>query len=260
MRAFKTIVNDGRVFRYGWLVKADPDAVFFPGRLKLHLQGKEGTKGTGLYIINCKNEYGGALYGSLEVFSRNAIRSFKLGLSRCRKLHWWHWGEDYFMQRCLDLLAVGRIFDYELVGDPGCHWAPCTDNKRVAFHPYKDKHSYFDCWKQARRTELFPGTADHVVTQRHAITARAGGVCCFAARDQDDMCGSCYPDAMAQKSSWCASSSERCQKCGGGMYKWCKELKTYAKRRALLQDHGSWNISNLNAWTAAREEPKAMMT
>mmetsp|Transcript_22965 Transcript_22965/g.48823 ORF Transcript_22965/g.48823 Transcript_22965/m.48823 type:complete len:574 (-) Transcript_22965:134-1855(-) len=147
--AFRTIVHDEmeRWKRADWIAKVDPDAVFFPDRLRRHLAPKTPKGGAAQYVLNCDNAYGGALYGSLEVFSQKAMQLFKDGENMCvKKLHWQTWGEDYFMQRCMDELGVVRLKDFKLVGDDRCVAADCADQWRVAFHPYKDSNSYFNCW------------------------------------------------------------------------------------------------------------------
>merc|ERR1711933_467150 len=50
---WKKVIGDGRFRFHDWTVKVDPDAVFFPERLRPHLLGRvEGEDGT--YINNCK--------------------------------------------------------------------------------------------------------------------------------------------------------------------------------------------------------------
>jgi len=152
-RAFDIVLADSerRVWKHDWLVKVDPDAVFFANRLKLHLKGHtpDPKWGNKTFLINC-NAYGGAMYGSVEVYSQEAMRAYRDGEQRCKtELAWHGWGEDLFMQSCMDKSGVARIFDYQLVGDSRCIYASCTDKRRVAFHPFKNVGAYLSCYYQS---------------------------------------------------------------------------------------------------------------
>jgi len=142
--AFASIIADkkGRLWKHDWLVKVDPDAVFHPERLRWHL--KAHTPGSA-YFTNC-NCNGPKLYGSLEVFSRQAMGAYKDMVETCLALNWHGWGEDSYMQKCMDAIGVPMIADYTLVGDSRCMAAPCTDGYRAAFHPFKDISNWRHCW------------------------------------------------------------------------------------------------------------------
>merc|ERR1712218_22448 len=150
INAFDTILSDSRkrVWHHDWLVKVDPDAVFFPDRLRLHL--KPHTPGC-LYLTNC-NHGGPQLYGALEVYSKQAMGLYKDQSWRCKGMPGKEgWGEDSYFRKCMDLLGVGMIADYALVGDGRCMYAPCTDGWRAAFHPFKDVGAWFWCYDQSTR-------------------------------------------------------------------------------------------------------------
>eukprot|EP00418_Pyrodinium_bahamense_P061396 CAMPEP_0179163880 /NCGR_PEP_ID=MMETSP0796-20121207/80382_1 /TAXON_ID=73915 /ORGANISM="Pyrodinium bahamense, Strain pbaha01" /LENGTH=364 /DNA_ID=CAMNT_0020866253 /DNA_START=54 /DNA_END=1144 /DNA_ORIENTATION=- len=134
--------------RHDWVAKVDPDAVFFPERLRWHLEKR--TKpplGPGpFYVLNC-NIGGGHLYGSLEVFSNLAIKEMAERHFECEPMPMWQWGEDLYLEKCMEHL-VGRknaIVDYALVGDDRCTAAPCTDGWRAAFHPKPNVGEYWAC-------------------------------------------------------------------------------------------------------------------
>merc|ERR1712110_335013 len=68
MKVFLAMMDDGRFWSYDWVVKADPDAVFFPDRLRKHVKHLTGPDA--VYIRNCgKNPYI-QLLGAIEVFSK----------------------------------------------------------------------------------------------------------------------------------------------------------------------------------------------
>jgi hypothetical protein len=164
--AFDTLVSSPVLWRNSWVAKVDPDAVFFADRLRLHI--KPAFADEQVYWINC-NMWGGkvipdggsvpgvgwdgrtynvrgSMYGAVEVYSRGAMRAYREGKARCANdLHWHGWGEDLFMQTCMDLLGVQKKYDFKMVGDARCINAPCSDKSRVAFHPYKEPEAYLKC-------------------------------------------------------------------------------------------------------------------
>merc|ERR1712178_375743 len=101
----------GRHRDYNWVVKLDPDTVFFPDRLRGILARRrpmslirESPELSSMYLNNC--EYG--LHGPIEVLSRDATSDFILtGLDngKCDFLLSNAWGEDTFLDHCLR--AVG---------------------------------------------------------------------------------------------------------------------------------------------------------
>lgn len=143
--------KDGRMLNHDWVVKVDPDAVFFPARLR-HRMAAHTQQNSKLFIMNC-NRFGAALYGSIEVFSKAALAAYLSGSKRCRTSLPWHgWGEDFFMSHCMDMLGIGRLYDFELLSDKRCVYRPCWDKSRVAFHDYKDASpngAWFKCFNES---------------------------------------------------------------------------------------------------------------
>ncbi|CAK0885132.1 unnamed protein product [Prorocentrum cordatum] len=163
MKAWEMIFAEGSIWDHDWTVKADPDAVFLPDRLRWrlepHTDNSHGSHG-GLFVMNCNAWPDLAvypmMYGSVEVFSRAAMRQYSKHSEKCRKsLPWQEWGEDFFMTRCMDHVGVGSVEDFGLVGDdvcvgPGQKGAgECDDSNRAAFHPFKDLESWKRCYKNA---------------------------------------------------------------------------------------------------------------
>jgi hypothetical protein len=151
LAVWEKVYTDGQFWAYRWTVKVDPDTVFFPSRLVPILEGlKEGPKGT--YLNNCK--YG--LHGPIEIFSRNAVQAFEMGVHRCKQ-HFHHackgpclWGEDKFIDQCLwKVLGVKRQNSFRILledhCDPPDNWDQCHDHGMVAFHPFKDAAAYGEC-------------------------------------------------------------------------------------------------------------------
>jgi hypothetical protein len=146
MVAFDTIMSDseGRVWEKDFVAKVDPDAVFFPDRLRNHVKAHVGQP---VFYLNCQNAGQGKLYGALEIYSKQAMMRYHKDSHRCKtELQWQGWGEDLFFSRCMQMLGVQGVADFNLVGDDRCMRAPCTDSWRAAFHPFKDFGSWIQCW------------------------------------------------------------------------------------------------------------------
>jgi len=153
MQAWSMIYLDFRFRSHDWTIKVDPDAVVLPGRLRNHLAPHTGKT---VYVKNC-NKYPGApgwpmMYGSLEAFTRSAMETYFRGAERCKNdLQWQAWGEDLFMASCLDMLGVGSVFDGNIVGDNVCTGSNCGDGAAAAYHPFKSKDTWTQCYDQAVR-------------------------------------------------------------------------------------------------------------
>jgi len=124
-----------------WLIKADPDVVFFPWRLKGKLAQQKVPK-NGVYIEHCKKvEYG--FFGSLEVLSKTAATILFQNVENCykhevdwkgergdplAKIYGWY-DEDLFAQICMDFHGVRKVWDFDLVADSTCQDSRPWDRK-----------------------------------------------------------------------------------------------------------------------------------
>mmetsp|Transcript_127475 Transcript_127475/g.407982 ORF Transcript_127475/g.407982 Transcript_127475/m.407982 type:complete len:524 (+) Transcript_127475:59-1630(+) len=160
MKMWDLIAGSGKWWDHDWTVKVDPDAVFFPSRLREYLAPQMASFGdAALYVGNCDRTWHNGpvrlkLFGSLEIFNRNAIGSYKASNARCKaELPWQGWGEDFFMQQCLDLAGVHALNGTQYLADARCEWSPCTDPTKVAFHDFKTIPAWFDCWGQSEQRE-----------------------------------------------------------------------------------------------------------
>jgi hypothetical protein len=152
LAVWDTVLNGERYKVHDWTVKVDPDAVFLPDRLRT-IVGEHPDYAGGTYINNC--DYG--LHGPLEVFSRTAVEVWKNGKASCTAFFTSQcsgdckWGEDMFIDQCLQHLKVYRVDDNRILTEDHCkpppNWQSCqTGNKQTAaFHPFKDVASYEQC-------------------------------------------------------------------------------------------------------------------
>lgn len=160
LKVWAKVIEDGRFRFHDWTLKVDPDAVFFPPRLR-HLTKMHPESQQGVYLNNC--HFG--LHGPVEVFSRDAVLAFALGRDRCRR-HFdkvckgpCQFGEDMYMDRCLnEVLKVRREHEYSLLledhCDPPSGWDSCNNATVAAFHPFKNKTGYEDCWERGNFLDM----------------------------------------------------------------------------------------------------------
>jgi len=169
LAVWKQLILDGNFQKSSWTIKVDPDCVFFPDRLSLTLRRYPETD-NGVYINNCK--YG--LHGPLEIFSRNAVRSWAKGATSCirRFLNECDgpcaWGEDLFIDQCLwKVLDVQRVDNWRILQEDHCDppkgWETCDDATFTAFHPFKDSKKYFGCYENATRASKKMASQDDLV-------------------------------------------------------------------------------------------------
>jgi hypothetical protein len=153
IQAWDVVLGRTRAASMDWIAKADPDAVFFPERLRQRVAEHMASGGETVFYMNCnKAFYEGdepsKLFGSLEVYSQGAVRAFQDQKHRCEdELDWHGWGEDYFMSHCMDHIGVARVEDFDSFSDSRCNSAPCDDATKVSFHDFKETGSWFWCWE-----------------------------------------------------------------------------------------------------------------
>jgi len=170
--AWKMIKDEGAWAKRDWVVKSDIDAIFIPIRLRQKLGQVEVTD-NGIYLENCKWEYYG-FFGALEVVSHDAAATYMANLDDCKaNLNYKQgqkstgnqpWGEDVFMQRCMDLHGVDKVAAYDISTDSACQayrpkdqrknskWKPdCATTYTAGIHHFKKPKDYFECLKATQR-------------------------------------------------------------------------------------------------------------
>lgn len=158
------VFKKGTYARHDWTVKLDPDAVFLPDRLKIHLKSLGAPKDTALFLKNINFKFG--FMGALEILSTKAMDKYHEGKEQCAKFLGHEGGEDFYMMSCLTALGVSHMRDDSLLndkyalGDAACRAAgtctydvrdtsPCNNQASVAFHPYKDVSVWNECHQRA---------------------------------------------------------------------------------------------------------------
>jgi len=174
-QVWKALRDHGNYQHHDWTVKADPQTVFLPQRLRDFFSDKTKFKGVqteqGNYFENCPGVLSG-MFGNLEVTNLKAFTVFMTELEDCKlSLCWrntddckkdWNygpWGEDKFMQECMDKNGVEKVEGFELTQSGTCpkqrppaekenknYVPPCgAGMTKPAVHPFRDTKAYFAC-------------------------------------------------------------------------------------------------------------------
>lgn len=165
---------------FSWVVKVDPPSVFIPARLRTILSHQMVTP-KGVYMENC-NYVRMSMHGSLEVMSKDAFGTFLNNMDDCldtlpwksaTHAHFRYYGEDKFLQFCMDKHGVDRVPSRQMVDTVpkdqliyGLHltvscpghrtkfegkmkkWHPnCTRSVTAAMHAFKTPKDYLECLK-----------------------------------------------------------------------------------------------------------------
>jgi len=111
----------------------------------------DGVKLGAMFLVNCR--FG--LHGPLEVLSREAVNTFVAGIPKCQGLRVNPWGEDKYLDHCLQQLGVRRVLKFDLLSEIACGQTTVEcDSPAVAFHPFKDADQYFGCMAKASATQF----------------------------------------------------------------------------------------------------------
>lgn len=137
----------GRYKNTDWTVKADPDAVLIPDRLREHLSEHTGRP---TFIVTCtKPGMTPMMFGAVEAISNGGMDKFFDGRDACQAFPIDEWGEDRWLGACLDMLGAPGEEDFSMVSDGVCGGVDCGSGA-AAFHPFKDIGSWQGCYYQAR--------------------------------------------------------------------------------------------------------------
>jgi len=150
IHVWEAVKFDGRWASTDWTIKADPDAVVIPSRMRTHLKNHMGHP---VFILTCSKEGmpdGPMMFGALEAISKMAMQRYYDSGAQCNNLPWQSWGEDLWLGNCLKQLGVSAEAD-PIVDDRLCLWSDCGKQSAAAFHPYKDVGSWLQCYWTAER-------------------------------------------------------------------------------------------------------------
>jgi hypothetical protein len=144
---WKHVIKTNRFQEADWTVKADPDTVFFPQRLKAMIRDLQPPRNEPIYLKNTRRFTG--FLGAIEVFSREAVELYaEFGVLGC---HFFEEGsgEDGYFKGCMDAIGAKYMLKDEILLSNG-NDALC-DDVHATFHPYKDVNKWQACFDKAGR-------------------------------------------------------------------------------------------------------------
>jgi len=179
-RFWDSLKENPKSWRNDWIVKADPDTVFFPDRLREMVMHRwkesHGRPGYAVWLNNCQL----GLHGPIEVFSKQAFGLYHDKKDMCNNLMEVHPQEDAWLDACFKKTGVGQENAYNLLLEWqwACNERPSSiDNKppcyaqQVSFHPFKNVETWFRCHRQARTmkwsTPFFPNSEGPSAKNHH---------------------------------------------------------------------------------------------
>lgn len=168
-QVWKAIRDHGLYQNKDYTVKVDPVTVFIPSRLVGFLANQVQTE-RGDFFENCRGVDSG-YFGNIEVVNLKAMTVFLVHLEDCKLTLCWQstddckkdwkygpWGEDLFMQRCMEKHDVARRHSFDLTLSGSCPADRPEDQKKnksfvpscvgvttPAVHPFNTPKSYFGC-------------------------------------------------------------------------------------------------------------------
>jgi len=167
MAVWEEVRKDGRYEAADWVVKTNPDTVFFPARLRLRV-ARNYKPDSAVLFSNCAakkdvrttdREY--FMHSSLEVFSRTATRLFFDQQHRCRQEvgRGTAMAEERYITQCLELVGANLVntnMSLQLLEDVECdntQVTPDCSSRSAAFHNFSDVDSFNKCWFAAEYNE-----------------------------------------------------------------------------------------------------------
>mmetsp|Transcript_32868 Transcript_32868/g.90785 ORF Transcript_32868/g.90785 Transcript_32868/m.90785 type:complete len:567 (-) Transcript_32868:72-1772(-) len=167
IRFWEKVIRDPRAWSNEWILKADPDTVFFPERLQelLGNMWPGGHADDATWLNNCDQ----GNHGPITVINKYALGAYKDTRQLCvvANFSMKRPQEDLWFRECLeDVAGVKRKDAYNLLyeTDWACDESPLLDchARQVAFHPYKRVAAWQECWANASQMHwkdpLYPST------------------------------------------------------------------------------------------------------
>merc|ERR1712217_1007382 len=121
-QVWKAIGRKGTYLNYDWIIKVDPDAVFFPHKLIARIHNLP-VPPTGVYLNNCEN---------VDSCKRNTVANWKVGVDGGK---YGPMGEDLFAQICLEKNGVAKLDAFDIDKDGACEAKrPLNEKKNKKWH------------------------------------------------------------------------------------------------------------------------------
>jgi len=155
--AWHALKGSEQLQAHDWVVKVDPDAVWFPDRLRAHLKMYMPGHGNGwdnVFLKNCQKF--NTMQGPIEVISKKAALTVAEHIDSCGGVY--GSGEDQFIVHCMQQLGISGLMEQTLLNDLYCDgYSNCKDRWRVAFHPHKSPSEFNQCYSDSLLAETQNG-------------------------------------------------------------------------------------------------------
>jgi len=144
------VKEGGKYKNYDWTVKAEPDVVFLPGRLRQHLQQLSAPSDPGVYI---KTSYAPpGLLMALQIYSKGAMEKYVKNHDDCAK-NLLTQSETEYMMICMESAGIKPIIAPMVLLDQttsakiptNADSNLCADIRWAAYHPFQAETTFKDC-------------------------------------------------------------------------------------------------------------------
>jgi len=147
--AWMALRTSKKLEKHEWVVKVDPDAVWFPDRLRNHLKTYMPGHGAGtdnVFLKNCPRFQ--TMQGPIEVISRQAALTVEAEIQTCHGVY--GTGEDQYIVKCMEMLGISGQMEPTLLNDLYCDgYTNCNEPWKVAFHPHKKLLDFGTCYNMS---------------------------------------------------------------------------------------------------------------
>lgn len=173
-RIWEHVFKDARIYSTDYVVKVDPDTVFFPERLKRHLAFVP--RGEPCFFRNWDGHV--AMLGPLEVISQPALKLFKKHYKDKCQIHMEDAGEDGWISMCMGISGIKQRTDLALL-DNGMRGfgndRPCLGDTYAAYHPFKTEKLWLACkWETHQPISKIPWATNAQIKSKYSYLGHGG--------------------------------------------------------------------------------------
>lgn len=144
--AWRQVQEHDRWRFHDWTVKVDGDAVFFPDRLRMHINMLQVPRHATVYLRNSHSSF--HFREALQVLSKAAMRVFFSRFHGCESNLAKIGALDYWFYQCLEGVGIHHVSSLDMLVDLEVDPRPvggCVSDYTVAFTPYLSVKDWNEC-------------------------------------------------------------------------------------------------------------------